>query len=138
MLWIGCFLVLVVQNHCWFTVFFWCQYSSESFQYFVLHNFFLVKWPIHNTKELAMNVTLIKSVAKLFHIILYTYSVKTNLNFCESFYFDYHLRELKGFHSLLLFWNTTWEIYTEHNPLQGPHTDTLYCNCVRRYQTQKH
>lgn len=82
-----------------------------------------------------MNVTLmLKSVAKLFHIILYTYSVKTNLNLCESFYFDYHLRELKGFHSLLLFWNTTWEIYTEHNPLQGPHTDTLCCNCVRRYK----
>ena len=47
-----------------------------------------------------MNVTLmLKSVAKLFHIILYTYSVKTNLNLCESFYFDYHLLELikKGF-----------------------------------------
>ena len=41
-----------------------------------------------------MNVTLIKSVAKLF-LILYTYSVKTNLNFCESFYFDYHLRGTK-------------------------------------------
>ena len=71
---------------------------------FYIINFFFGYAPIHNTKKLPMNVTLmLKSVAKLFHIILYTYSVKTNLNFCGSFYFDYHLRELKGFHSLLLF-----------------------------------
>ena len=42
--------------------------------------------PIHNTKKLPMNVTvMLKSAAKLFHSIVYTYSVKANLNFCEYF-----------------------------------------------------
>ena len=103
MLWIGCFLVLVLQNHCWFTVFFGASIVQNLFK-ILFYKIFFGYAPIHNTKKLPMNVTLmLKSAAKCFHIILYTYSVKTNLNFCESFYFDYHLRELKGFHSLLLF-----------------------------------
>lgn len=59
-------------------------------------------------------------MAKLFHSIVYTYSVKANVNFCEFFLFWLPFKGVKRFHSLLLFWNTPWGYTLNITHYKGP------------------